>query len=116
MSSARPPAGISDDRTASLQSRIAGLRQQRVSGCHFREWRPGIFYCLFAFVAVALAVFLTDGYRHLSLVVAAVCLFVTLCCLPSPLNRLRYWYLIRRPNRRLQRQIDWLQTKIDRCK
>ena len=106
-------------RIAALQNRVAALQHQRRSWSEFREWKPDtIFYYLFV---LALVVFLAwstwprgrSSFELLS-IPASVLLFGLLCCASRAVNRLRYWVGFRRPNQRLDREMEPLRAEIRR--
>ena len=94
--------------------RVGALRSRLRSSSDFREWRFGVFHYLFGAVAMVLLAFLVDvsPSRPWGVVLCGLA-FVLLCNMRVLLNRLRYWQLIGRPNRRLRRQIEAVLAEID---
>ena len=96
-----------------LQAQIAALENQRRSHHAFREWRPGIFFYLFAMV----------GAFWVPKVACPACSslpsraimglgFGLLCLLPGLVNGFCFWLLVRWPNRLLDRRIAPLQVQL----
>jgi len=104
-------------RITALQKQVAALRNQRRHGSEFREWKPDTFYYLFVLAFSLFLSWLTwrggsARFELLSVTVGVLCCGL-LCYAPAAVNRLRYW-IYRRPNRRLDIQIESLQAEIRR--
>jgi len=96
---------------------VAALRRRRRSSSTFWEWKPDVFYYLFALVAVVVLALVLGVSPHRSWGIAVSGFgLVLLFCAPPVLNRLRYWVQIGRPNLRLDRRIDSLLAEVDRIK
>ena len=117
MSPTNPPGNKSADRLSELHAQVAALRRRRLSSSTFREWKPDVFYYLFALAAaVVLALALGISTNRPWGIALSGFGFGLLFCAPPVVNRFRYWVRIRRPNRGLDRRIDSLLAEIDRLK
>jgi hypothetical protein len=107
-----------DTRLSDLRSQLTTLRSQHRSRTHFREWKAGVFYYLFALPAAAIPTmfFGVSGPGAAWSFGLGASVMLCFAYLPPLANYLRFLVLFTIPNRKLQRQIDSLNAEIERLK
>jgi len=100
---------------SALRAQVDVLRRQTRHPSDFGPWKPDAFYYLFSATASLLvSLLLVASSLSLPGVVAGALCIGLLCSAPVVVNRIRFWWLYRRWNRRLQRRIASLDVEIKR--